>query len=112
MFDSVTATREDLEKGLQSAFTVMPPIDMGSPVNADLLQNDKYAAVQWTLTAQHTKPFCGIAPTGRVVVIEGLTIVELPQKDGDEPQFMRFIDWSKVFGQLGVVTNGRSLTRT
>jgi hypothetical protein len=112
MNDALALTQQDLEKGLQTVFTIAPPIDMESPVNTELLQNDKYAAVQWSLRAEHTGELFGFAPTGRGVVIEGLTIVEFPQKDGDDPQFLRFIDWSKVLGQLGIVTNGRSLSLT
>jgi hypothetical protein len=108
MFDALTSTQEDLVAGLQDAFTFShTDIDTDSPVNAPVLTNGTYTAVVWSLSAVHSGTFVGLEATGQAVEIEGVTLIQVPQNDGDEPQFMRFIDWSEVFGQLGVATTGR-----
>src|SRR5437016_2672293 len=108
MFDAMTATREDLIAGLKDAFTFShSDIDTDSPVNAPVLTSDTYAAVVWSLSAVHTGTFVGLEATGLPVRIDGVTLIQVPQTDGDDPQYMRFIDWSEVFGQLGVAMTGR-----
>jgi hypothetical protein len=110
MFDALKATEQDLIDGLKESFSFSHgSIDTSSPVNAPLLTNTSYTAVTWTLNATHTGDFVGLAPTGRAVVIEGVTIILVPQSDADDPQFMRFIDWSEVIGQLGVAMTGRPI---
>jgi hypothetical protein len=110
MIDAITATQEDLVKGLSDAFRIDPSdIKVDSPVNEPVLANDAYAAVLWALRGTHTGTFVGLEPTGREVTIEGLTLVKLPEREGDDPQFMRFVDWSEVLGQLGVSMSGRPI---
>jgi SnoaL-like polyketide cyclase len=108
-FDAVTAVQDDISQGLAGAFTIdSGGIRVDSPLNEKLLENNTYAAVVWSLTATHTGPFVGLEATGREVTIEGVTLVQKPTSK-TEQQFMRYIDWSAVLGQLGVSMSGRPI---
>ena len=110
MFDALTSTQADLVEGLKGAFTFTHAnIHVDSPVNAPVLENGTYAAVVWSLSAVHSGTFVGLEATGQPVEIEVVTVIQIPQNDGDEPQFMRFVDWSEVIGQLGVAMTGRPI---
>jgi hypothetical protein len=66
--------------------------------------DDVVAAVPWEYDCSHTGDFQGVFPTGRPMRIEGLTIVD---QRGDQPAFTRYIDWTAVFGQLGMTVSTR-----
>jgi hypothetical protein len=109
-FDALAATQKDLVEGLDGPFTINPgAIRVDSPVNEKVLENNTYAAVVWSLQATHTGEFAGLMATNREVTIEGVTLIQKPPDDKGEPQFMRFIDWSQVLGQLGVSMSGRPM---
>jgi hypothetical protein len=56
-------------------------------------------AVPWAFRGRHEYDVMGFLPTGRVVDVQGVTIVhETP----DGPQFARFVDWVGALSQMGV----------
>lgn len=62
------------------------------------LGSEHHDVLPWQWSARHVGVLAGIPPTGREVVIRGLTVVEW--RDG-EPWFHRFIDWLGLFDQVG-----------
>lgn len=72
---------------------------------AEPMANDRFAALPWRYSAEHTGVLGGLQPTGKTLHIEGVTIVE--DLDGSEPSFRRIIDWVAVMAQLGLSTSGR-----
>jgi hypothetical protein len=53
---------------------------------------------QTRLTSDSNSP---TGPTGNMVEFTGLTIVEI--EEGQDPQFMRYIDWLSAYSQLGLI---------
>jgi hypothetical protein len=70
--------------------------------------NQHLSALGWTWGGRDTVGFNGLAPTGREIVVHGVTIVEV--REGDDPLYHRFIDWTHVAGQLGLGFIGRTST--
>src|SRR5690349_1665089 len=109
--DAINATKEDIKAGLSGPFE----IDEGTfNVESNFLdppmQNANFVAVPWSVTATHVGLFVDLVPTGRTVVIEGVTIVtQRADDDPRPPEFQRYVDWSAVFGQLGVALTGRPI---
>jgi hypothetical protein len=114
MINAITATQADINAGLAGPFEVdTDSFKVESSFSDPPMQNDRFAAVPWSVTATHVGPFVGLEPTNRVVVIEGVTIVTLRADDDQTPpEFQRYVDWSAVFGQLGVVMTGRPILAT
>ena len=102
--EAVDAVRNDLEAGLGDVFSILQFTSDIEKINAPVMSNNDFAAVVWSVNASHDNVFAGLAPTGREVVIEGVTIVST---SSEEPMFRRYIDWSNVLGQLGVSISGR-----
>jgi hypothetical protein len=62
-------------------------------------------AVEWTYRGRHVGNLGGILGTGKVLTVEGVTIVE--QRDGEAPRFKRYVDWAGAMSQLGVTASFR-----
>jgi hypothetical protein len=113
MIDAVNATLNDVRTGLSDVFEINEDTLMVEPEYRDqLMHNERFVAVPWSVTATHIGTFVELERTGRTVVIEGVTIVKVPPTDDGTPEFQRYIDWSAVFGQLGVALTGRPILAT
>ncbi len=97
---------DDVDRG-----TVLPPVDGARDaveiLDVGVMSNDTAAAVAWRYTGVHSEVFLGMAPTGRVVEVEGITIV---QGTVGDPQLRSLIDWHSVLVQIGAATGGRPVT--
>jgi hypothetical protein len=67
------------------------------------LSNGNAHAVPWELAATATVRRGGEEIEPRTFLIRGVTIV---QTAGDQPMFLRYVDWAGVWAQLGV-SSGR-----
>lgn len=71
---------------------------------AQALVDGDFAAVQWVFEGVDCEGLNGMWPTGKVVVVRGLTLVDTRTVD---LRFSRHIDWNSVNSQLGG-SRGRS----
>lgn len=112
--NAINATQEDIKAGLSGPFEVDDStFNVESTFSDPPMQNNDFAAIPWSVTATHVGPFIDLEPTGRTVVIEGVTIVTLRSDDDPRPpEFQRYVDWSAVIGQLGVAMTGRPILAT
>ena len=92
-----------------------------------LSETSEFFAIRWRFEGRHIGPIPGfghtsIAPTGNMVSVSGLTLVENTAPGtttGDDLEsllrsgtvvFHRFIDWLAVFAQIGVLHLGRPMS--
>ena len=63
-------------------------------------------AVEWTYAGVHdgAADFNGLSPTGRPVVVRGVTMAGLEK---GRMVLCRYVDWAGVFAQLGLTLNWR-----
>jgi hypothetical protein len=107
------ADRMDGDDRERDRGTTLPPVD-GARDAVELLEefgvmrNDAAAAMAWRYTGVHSEVFLGMQPTGRLVEVEGITIV---QGTADQPEVRSLIDWHSVLAQIGAVYGGRPVTR-
>jgi hypothetical protein len=100
-----TLVERDIVAGLADVFS--PLEGFRAPhqfANVAPISNGTQTAVVWEYSVTHTGDFQGIRPTGREIVVRGVTIVDT---SGDEPVYHRYIDWADVFAQLSLSTTGR-----
>jgi len=110
--------REDLaecfaaREGRDDRGTSLPPVGGRSKAIEILddfgtLCSETHGAVVWRYTGRHNQTFLGHEPTGRTIVVDGITIV-----GGDEsrPDLHRLIDWHSVLSQMGVADGGRPVS--
>ena len=64
------------------------------------ISSGTHDVLPWQWAGRHMGSLAGIPPTGRDVVVRGVTIVE--NRDG-ELVYHRFVDWLGVFEQLGAM---------
>ncbi len=62
----------------------------------------------WRFEGKHTGDFFGIPPTGKIVDVEGVTLVKM--KDGRIAQEQDFMDNGILMQQLGLVSNPENVT--
>lgn len=62
------------------------------------IASSTHDVLPWMWEGRHVAPLAGIPPTGTVVQVRGVTIVD---RAGEEARFHRFVDWLGVFQQLG-----------
>ena len=62
------------------------------------IASSTHDVLPWMWEGRHVAPLAGIPPTGTLVQVRGVTIVE---RGDEEPRFHRFVDWLGVFQQLG-----------
>jgi len=82
-----------------------------------LSEDGTQESVSWIYLAYHHRRFMGVVASGKLVVIRGTTIVLFPdphprERGPDAPSgtlFRRYVDWSDVLSQIGVVPSGRPL---
>ncbi|UDY36032.1 hypothetical protein [Dermatobacter hominis] len=72
-----------------------------------VMANDVAASMAWRYTGRHDVRFLGFEPTGRTVVVEGVTIVT---GSPDRPELTRLIDWHSVLVQIGAAYGGHPVT--
>ncbi len=65
----------------------------------EILAADDMVAVQWTFTGTHKGAFLGVEPTGRTVVVDGLSLSRI--RDGRIVESWGFWDTAQLLGQLG-----------
>jgi hypothetical protein len=94
---------EDITEGLRAMFEPTEGFRVRDAFEEGI-GDDVVAAVPWEYECAHTGDFQGVFPTGRAMRIEGLTIVD---QRGEQPAFIRYIDWAAVFGQLGMTVSTR-----
>ncbi len=87
-------------------------------VTEDLPTSSSFIAVPWMWVGVHTgrvddlpedavgRGFPVRDPTGRVVTVEGLTLLQ--RTEDDQMAFHRFVDWLGAYSQLGVLMAGRT----
>jgi hypothetical protein len=101
---TVELVRKDVEAGFarwlhagdQGGFA----LDDRVPEIQTPITNGAVTAIPWRWTGRHESEHLGLRPTGHTVTVRGVTLVAF-QPAGD-PRFHRYVDWSNVFGQLGV----------
>ena len=98
-------------EGVEDLGTSLPPKGGRAAVKIlddfGTLRSETHGAVVWRYTGRHTQRFLGHEPTGRTIVVDGVTIVGGSE---DDPAFHRIIDWHSVFEQMGVTGGGRPVT--
>jgi predicted ester cyclase len=72
-------------------------------VNETVSEGDRLV-VRWTATGTHGGMFRGLAPTGKQINIEGVTLARV--KDGKLTEDRVYFDRMTMFEQLGVVPEG------
>ena len=102
---AVALAREDVDAGVGRWLpaTADLEMDLSGPVG-----DSAFIAVRWVHRGTNTgadDPFLGLAPTGDLVEVHGVTLVE--DRGDAEPVFHRFVDWVGVFDQLGMAVGGR-----
>ena len=93
---------QDLYEGFLGAFS--PTDEAYERLVGTVPDAEGPTAVVWRYRAVHDGDFMGLAPTGRELLIEGVTVAT-PGPDGW--QLARYIDWLSVAGQLGLTLSGR-----
>lgn len=93
----------DVRLGLGDAFDLstegLQPLDSFA-ASDEPIASSAHDVLAWQWEGRHIGTLAGVPPTGRSVVVQGVTIVD---HRGDEPWFHRFVDWLGVFDQLGAV---------
>jgi hypothetical protein len=107
--ETFALAREDVTAGLSSIFAPLEGADEVFGVREGLdeqevITNASTAAVPWVYHCRHVGTFQGLVPTGRALRIDGVTVVD---RSGDEPLFYRYIDWTGVIAQLGLMVSTR-----
>jgi hypothetical protein len=93
----------DITEGLGAYFAPHPGFQVASFVEPQVIGNQAWVA--WTFEGVHERAnFAGIEPTGRSVVVHGVTLVDTTT---DPPVFRRYIDWIDVCQQLGLSVTTR-----
>lgn len=77
--------------------------DLRLEVNETVSEGDRLV-VRWTATGTHGGMFRGLAPTGKRINIEGVTLARV--KDGKLTEDRVYFDRMTMFEQLGVVPEG------
>ncbi len=103
--DSFNTVQDDLRIGLGDIFAA--ETDDAFRVVDDLrdeeaITNGAIFAVPWIYEGRHVGDFQGLYPTGRMLRIEGVTLVD--QRTG---LLRRYIDWAGVISQLGLDVSWR-----
>lgn len=121
--DARVAVRADLEAGLSTLFPPDPArgrerslvadtgprygdLDADVPIEqAPTFSHETGGhAVAWRYHGVDAVGVCGLAPTGRAIVIRGMTVV-----DPRTQTFRRYIDWLDAYAQLGLTMSCRSV---
>lgn len=71
----------------------------------EAIESSRFTTVVWEYAGVHRRAFAGLAPTGRPVHINGVTLVE--HAGGGRHLFHRYVDWAAVMGQLGLSASFR-----
>jgi hypothetical protein len=105
--DSFGIVQDDLRQGLGHIFET--ETDDAVRVTDDLREeetigNGTIFAVPWVYEGRHVGDFQGLYPTGRMLRIEGVTLVD---QRGGETLLRRYVDWASVIGQLGLHVSWR-----
>lgn len=74
--------------------------DLRMKVNETISEGDRLV-VHWTVTGTHEGMFRGLAPTGKQIMIDGMTLARV--KDGKLTEDRVYFDRLAMFEQLGVV---------
>jgi hypothetical protein len=103
-----TLVSDDVTAGLGRIFPAEEGFDVAMPFRREdeSVTNGRVGVLGWTWHGRDTLGFHGYRPTGAVVEIHGVTVVE-HDADRDETLFHRFVDWLDVIGQLGLGVSGR-----
>jgi hypothetical protein len=106
--DLVTLVTDDVTEGLKVVFPAEGGFDVGPPFRREdeSVANGRVGVVGWTWRGVDTIGFQGYKPTGAVVEVRGVTVVEFDAEDG-ATLFHRYVDWLDVIGQLGLSVSGR-----
>ena len=104
VFDVV---ERDLHEGFDGVFTAVD--DGFVRMDSTVPTRDGPTAVVWQFNAVHDGDFLGLAPTGRTILIDGVTVATLGPGGW---QLARYIDWLSVAGQLGLTLSGRPVVDT
>jgi hypothetical protein len=107
---------EEGTEGLNPAFTPLsdPAVRLREGFEPDQLEDmlgPRLSAVPWETTVRHTGTFRGIPATQKLLLIVGVSILDLNARDeaGHEAgKLHRFVNWEEVMGQLGVVYAARA----
>lgn len=91
--------RRDVESGVGSWFSPLAGFAGREEFGSAPMTNESFTSVVWEYAGRHTAVFQGIQPTGREVMIRGVTVVD---HTGPAPRFHRYVDWLDLMGQLGV----------
>ncbi|HXT18254.1 MAG TPA: ester cyclase [Gemmatimonadaceae bacterium] len=95
----------DKHPGLAALREHFPPMRVAFPdFRAELKQqlvDGNRVAFQWIFRGTHDGPLLGVAPTGRTVQFQNLSISRV--EDGRIVQYNSEVGWLTLLGQLGVV---------
>jgi len=90
----------DLDALEQNAQRVRSLFPNGQFTVDDVVSNGDKAAAHWTMTATHTAPVAGVAPTGKPIVNHGVVFYRF--ENGKIAELWFQIDQVGVLQQLGV----------
>lgn len=110
MFDpeeAIELVRRDVELGMADWLIADPGLDAAGFRLLDSFADDAAfvgpetgsVAVPWVWVGRHGGVGMGLAPTGNVVEVRGLTVV---RDDDGTPTFTRFVDWVSALAGMGV----------
>jgi hypothetical protein len=100
--DRFELLQRDLVGGLSHAFEVSE--DSVRVVDANFRDEEAGSVgMAWECHTVNRGSFQGMKPTDRSVVIRGFTVMQV--NSDNRLEFRRYIDWSEVAAQLGMVTS-------
>ena len=108
---SFAIVKRDVIDGLRDGFTAREENEDEAFVVAkdfddekEFIGNEGIAVVPWTYYCVHTGDFLCLFPTGRNIVINGVTLVD---RRGDDTLLHRHVDWAGLISQLGLEVSAR-----
>ncbi|MHB8464270.1 MAG: hypothetical protein ACYDH6_21165 [Acidimicrobiales bacterium] len=97
---------QDVHEGLADFFTPTQGFHVAAGfVEGPPMTNGKHTSVVWEFHGKHDAVFQGVRPTGRHVVIRGVTVVDKSKRG--RVLFHRYVDWLDLMSQLGLSSTFR-----
>ena len=106
--EAIDLVRRDVEQGIGSWLIADDDVEgAGFRIqerferDGGLLGNEDTGtnAVPWAFRGRHDRDVMGFLPTGRIIDVEGVTIIH---ETDDGERYARFVDWVGALAQMGV----------